>query len=74
MLNIGVYRSTTDKWLFGVCGGIAEHLDVKPLWIRLIVLAIVILPAGLGILPTLPLYIALGFLLPKDTERAYLHR
>jgi phage shock protein PspC (stress-responsive transcriptional regulator) len=74
MLNIGIYRSSTDKWLFGVCGGIAEHLGVQALWVRLAVLAICIVPAGIGFFPTIPIYIALAFLLPKDTERSIISR
>ena len=74
MLNIGIYKSTTDKWIFGVCGGIAEALDVKALWVRLAVLAIVILPAGLGIIPTLPIYLILAFLLPKDSNKPLTYR
>ncbi len=70
MLKIGIYRSTTAKWLFGVCGGIAEHLGVKSLWVRLAVLAICILPAGIGFFPTIPIYLILAFMLPKDSERS----
>ncbi|QQR92789.1 MAG: PspC domain-containing protein [Candidatus Iainarchaeum archaeon] len=31
-----LYRSSTDKVLGGVCGGIAEYLGVDPVVIRLI--------------------------------------
>ena len=30
-----LYRSATDKKLGGVCGGIAEYLDVDPTVVRL---------------------------------------
>jgi phage shock protein C len=71
MLDIGIYRSTTNKWIFGVCGGIAEKFDVKPLWVRLGVLAIAILPAGLGILPMVLVYVALTILLPKAAPEPF---
>ena len=71
MLKIGIYRSTKDKWFTGVCGGIAEHLGVNSLWVRLAAMGICILPLGIGFIPTVPIYIAMAFLLPKDTERPY---
>lgn len=71
MLKLGIYRSTSDKWITGVCGGIAENLGISSLWVRLAVMAICILPVGLGFIPTVPVYIALAFLLPKDTEKPY---
>jgi len=64
MLNLGIYRSTTHKWIFGICGGIAEQLGVDPLWVRLATILIAVLPAGLGIPPMILLYVALRFLLP----------
>ena len=29
-----LYRSTTNKEIFGVCGGVAEYLDIDATWIR----------------------------------------
>ncbi|MGB3305256.1 MAG: PspC domain-containing protein [Thermomicrobiales bacterium] len=68
MLNIGIYRSRRNKMIFGVCGGIAEHFDVKPMWVRLgtIVLAIVI--PGVSVWPMVALYIALGLALPQRDD------
>ncbi len=64
MLNIGIYRSTTNKWIFGVCSGIAKKFDVNPMWVRLGALAIAILPAGLGVLPMVLIYVVLTVLMP----------
>jgi phage shock protein C len=64
MLNLGIYRSTSNKWIFGICGGIAEQLGVDPLWVRLGVILLAVLPAGLGIPPMVLIYVALRFLLP----------
>jgi len=67
--NLGVYRSTTNKWIFGVCAGIAERLKLDPMWVRLGVVAAALLPAGLGIIPVGLLYVALAVLLPaRPTE------
>jgi phage shock protein C len=65
MLDIGIYRSTTNKWIFGVCSGIATRFDVNPMYVRLGVLAVAILPAGLGVFPVGMLYVILTVLLPK---------
>ena len=62
--NIGIYRSTTNKWIFGVCGGLAEQLKLNPMWIRLGVVAASLIPFGLGTIPMVLIYLALAVLLP----------
>ncbi|WKD59478.1 PspC domain-containing protein [Corynebacterium caspium] len=42
-----LYRSRTDKYLGGVCGGIAETYDVDPTLIRLLVVAATLMGWGL---------------------------
>ena len=44
-----LYRSTTNKKLFGVCGGFAEYFDVDATVIRIIFL-VLLLGAGCGLL------------------------
>lgn len=31
-----LYRSRKDSMIAGVCGGLAEHFDIDPTWVRLI--------------------------------------
>lgn len=57
-------RSSTDKYVAGVSGGLGRHLDVDPLIVR-VVFAVSAL-FGVGIL----LYGALWLLLPDDEDRA----
>ena len=38
--------SATDKKLAGVCGGVAEYLDVDPTIVRLIWVALSVVPGG----------------------------
>jgi phage shock protein C len=38
--------SATDKKLAGVCGGIAEYLDIDPTVVRLIWVALSVVPGG----------------------------
>ena len=43
-----LYRLTTDKKVFGVCGGLAEYFNVDPTIVRLIcVLAVFCVGGGL---------------------------
>ncbi len=60
-----LYRSTTDRMVAGVCGGIAEYFNIDPVIVRIIAV-ILLLPGGLpGLLP----YIILWIVVPEDTTR-----
>lgn len=56
-----LYKSTTDKKIFGVCGGLAQFFGVDPTLIRLI-WAVLIFCAGTGLLA----YIIAALVLPND--------
>jgi phage shock protein C len=56
-----LYRSTTDRWIAGVCGGIGEYLEIDPNVIRVIW---VIITALTGFLPGILVYILLWIILP----------
>lgn len=53
-----------DKWLSGVCGGVAEYFGVDPVIVRALWLAAVFL-AGTGLL----LYIVLMILMPEPPRQ-----
>ncbi len=55
-------RSTRDRRIMGVCGGLAEYFSIDPTWVRIAFLV------GLfsGISPLL--YIVMGFAMPKDSK------
>jgi len=55
-------RSRSDRWISGVCGGIAEHLEVEPSVVRLGVLVSTLL----GIPLLLP-YIVASIVIPEQT-------
>lgn len=55
-----LYRSSTDRKLCGVCGGIAEYFDIDPTLIRL-AWAILVLCFGTGILA----YIIAAIIIPE---------
>lgn len=43
-----LYRSSDNRMIAGICGGLGEYFDVDPTIVRLIVLAIALL-GGVGI-------------------------
>lgn len=65
-LNIGITRSRTNRWIFGVCGGIAEKYGINPLGTRIATVILAIIIPGISIFPVILAYIALGLLLPED--------
>ena len=45
-----LYRSTRDKWLGGVCGGLAEYFEKDPVLIRLVWVIVTLITVGGGII------------------------
>lgn len=58
-------RSTTDKWLGGVCGGLAEYTGVDATLIRIITVVLVVVGVG----TTLLVYLAAWLLMPEATPQ-----
>ena len=56
-------RSTTDVWLGGVCGGIAEYFDIDPTLVRI---GYVVLSLGSPAFPGLLIYLILWMIMPKE--------
>jgi len=60
-----LYRSRSDRVIWGVCGGLAKYFDMDPAIVRVIaVLAVFV--SGLGILA----YIILALVLPLEESKA----
>lgn len=60
-----LYRSSTDRKIAGVCGGIAEYLKIDPVIVR-VVAFLLVLPGGLpGILP----YVVMWIIVPVNPNR-----
>jgi phage shock protein C len=57
----GLYRSSTDVIIFGICAGIAERLEVRASVVR-IAFALLGLASGIGIL----LYLLLALIVPVE--------
>jgi phage shock protein PspC (stress-responsive transcriptional regulator) len=56
-----IYRSRTDKKIFGICGGIGEAYNIDPTLIRIIV---VFLALSTGLVPMIITYIIARFIMP----------
>ncbi|MGN0444402.1 MAG: PspC domain-containing protein [Acutalibacteraceae bacterium] len=56
-----LHKSATDKKICGVCGGLAEYLNVDPTIIRLI-WALTVVFAGTGVLA----YLIAALVMPED--------
>ncbi|TAE75959.1 MAG: PspC domain-containing protein [Bacteroidetes bacterium] len=56
-------KSSRDKKIFGVCGGIAEYLGIDSTWVRLVFIALLV-TTGMSF----PVYLALAFIMPKHQK------
>ncbi|MGF3112713.1 PspC domain-containing protein [Facklamia sp. P9177] len=56
-------RSSSDRRIFGVCGGIAEYFNIDSTLVRLIFL-IAMFSAGVGFFP----YILMAVIIPYDYQ------
>ena len=52
-----IFRSKTNRILFGVCGGLAEYFDIDPTIIRVICVLFI---------PDLVIYFLLALIIPED--------
>jgi phage shock protein C len=66
-----LYRSSSDRIISGVCGGLAEHFEIDPTLVRVIFIVLALM-SGVGVI----IYLALALLVasegkeeksPKDT-------
>lgn len=65
-----LYRSTTDRKLAGVCGGLAEYLNVDATIIRLITVLTVVFT---GFFPGVVAYIVLWVVVPEKAVEEKTH-
>jgi len=58
-------RSSSDKMIMGVCGGISEYLGASPSGLRLISVLMMFIT---GIIPVLVVYLFSGIIMKKSDE------
>lgn len=56
-----LYRSRTNRMIFGVCGGLGEYFKVDPVFIRVLFMLLVI-PTGVSAF----LYVLMAILIPIE--------
>jgi phage shock protein C len=61
--SMNLYRSSNDRQIAGVCGGLANHFGLSSTRIRIVWLLATIFSAGF---PGVILYLVLWFLLPEE--------
>lgn len=62
------YRSTTNAWLFGICGGLADHFGWNPTIVRAVTVIGAVAVPGISTLGIVILYVALGLLIPSADQ------
>lgn len=58
-----LYRSRNERVLGGICGGLGEYLDLDPVVIRLVWIALTLVSFGTGIL----VYLIAWLAIPEQT-------
>lgn len=64
--NVGLYRSRRDRWIMGVCGGIAHQFGISATLVRVITIVLAIILPGISTIGVIVIYIVLGILLPES--------
>ena len=64
MENKKIYRSTKNRVIAGVCGGIAEYFNLDPTLVRLIVALLTLASVGTGIVA----YIVAALIMPDESQ------
>lgn len=61
-----LYRSRTDKVIWGVCGGLAHYFNIDPVIVRIVFVVLTLASSGVGILA----YIIMAIVVPLEGTRA----
>lgn len=59
-----LYRSRSEKQVFGLCGGIAQYFNIDPTVVRLIALILAICSLGTAI----AIYLVASLIVPKEPD------
>jgi phage shock protein C len=64
--NVGLYRSKRDRWVMGVCGGIAHQFGISATLTRVLTIVLAVIVPGISFIGVVLIYFALGILLPES--------
>ena len=62
---MGLKRSTQDRWISGVCGGLAYRFGWNSSVVRLATIILAVFIPGFSVIPVILIYAALAYLLPE---------
>ena len=65
---MGLRRAKRDRWILGVCGGVAHTYGWSPNVVRLLTAIVAVIVPGISVIPALAIYILLGIFLPETDE------
>ena len=63
---MGIKRARRDRWLLGVCGGIAHTYGWSPGAVRLATAVLAVIIPGVSVIPLFLVYLLLGAILPES--------
>ena len=61
-------RARRDRWILGVCGGVAHTYGWSPGAVRLATAVLAVIVPGFSVIPILAIYVLLGAILPESEE------
>jgi len=65
---LNIKRAKRDRWLLGVCGGVAHTYGWNSNLVRLLTAVLAIVIPGISLVPVLIIYVILGAVLPESEE------
>ncbi len=65
---MNIRRAKRDRWILGVCGGVAHTYGWSPGAVRLATAVLAIIVPGFSVIPILAIYVLLGAVLPESEE------
>lgn len=63
---MNIKRAKRDRWVLGVCGGIAHTYGWSPGVVRLVVAILAVVIPGFSVIPVFLVYLLLGAILPES--------
>ena len=63
-----IRRATRDRWIMGVCGGIAHTYGWNSNLVRLVTAVLAIVIPGFSLIPVIAIYVILGVVLEETQE------
>jgi phage shock protein C len=63
-----IKRAKRDRWIMGVCGGVAHTYGWSSNMVRLATAGLAILIPGFSVIPVIVIYVLAGAMLPESEE------